>query len=180
MMSRPNDLVVGRFSALFRGRTYPCRIGRSGFAGRKCEGDGATPTGSYALEEVFYRPDRIRPPRCRLPRQPMRRWHGWSDDSRDPDYNRLVRMPHGYRHEAMWLSRGMYDLLAVVDFNRDIPTSGSGSAIFLHVMDRLGRPTEGCIALRRPHLVWILQRWSKGSRIRIRPQSMERVDGWPR
>ncbi|MCV6586652.1 MAG: L,D-transpeptidase family protein, partial [Marinibacterium sp.] len=40
-----------------------------------------------------------------------------------------------------------------------------GSAIFLHQWRRPGYPTEGCIAFRRDHLRWIVQRLRPGTRL---------------
>ncbi len=168
----PRDLFVRGSAARFLGRRFPCRIGRSGAATQKREGDGGTPVGAHRAELVLYRPDRIPPPETCLPVRPLRLADGWSDDPRDPEYNRLVRRPHGFRHEALWLSGRVYDLIVVLDWNRRPTVAGEGSAVFLHVMDPLGRPTAGCVSLAPGDLVHVLRHWRPDSRVivdRARP-----------
>ncbi len=93
---------------------------------------------------------------------------GWSDDPADPDYNRPVRRPHPYGHEAMFRADRQYDLVAVLDWNRHPVVPGRGSAIFLHVWRRPRWPTAGCIAFRARDLAFILARWTERSRVVVR------------
>ena len=102
-----------------------------------------------------------------LPKFPIRLEDGWSDDSQDPDYNKLVDRPSSYSSESLWLPSKLYDLIVVLDFNRTLSRVGRGSAIFLHVMDRLGRNTAGCIAFSRRDLLVILNGWRPASRVVI-------------
>jgi L,D-peptidoglycan transpeptidase YkuD (ErfK/YbiS/YcfS/YnhG family) len=90
---------------------------------------------------------------------------GWSDDPTDPDYNRPVRRPHRFGHEALRRPDPLYDLVAVLDWNRKPAVPGRGSAIFLHVWRKPRHPTEGCIAFRHADLRWILDRWTPRSRV---------------
>jgi L,D-peptidoglycan transpeptidase YkuD (ErfK/YbiS/YcfS/YnhG family) len=46
----------------------------------------------------------------------------------------------------------------VLDYNERPRMRGRGSAIFMHVANPGYAPTEGCIALARPHLLRLLQR----------------------
>jgi L,D-peptidoglycan transpeptidase YkuD (ErfK/YbiS/YcfS/YnhG family) len=93
---------------------------------------------------------------------------GWSDDPRDPAYNRPVRRPHPWRHEALRRADRQYDLVAVLDWNRHPPVPGLGSAIFLHVWRRPRQPTAGCIAFARVDLAFVLARWTPRSRVAVR------------
>jgi L,D-peptidoglycan transpeptidase YkuD (ErfK/YbiS/YcfS/YnhG family) len=61
---------------------------------------------------------------------------------------------------GMWQDRTAYPHLAVVEFNMNPVVPGRGSGIFLHA--QTGGPTNGCISLRRPHLVRVL-RWLRPS-----------------
>ena len=101
----------------------------------------------------------------RLPLHPIRHRDGWSDDPTDPAYNRPVRLPRRYSSEALWLPSRVYDLIVVLDWNRDSPVPGRGSAIFIHVMDPLGRPTAGCVSLERRNLMFVLENWQPWSRL---------------
>ena len=165
MIPGVDDLVVRRNTARFRGRRFPCRIGRSGATNHKREGDGSTPTGIHRAEYVLYRPDRIRAPATRLPLRPVRHHDGWSDDPADSAYNTAVWRPRQYGSEALWLPSRVYDLIVVLDWNRDPSIAGRGSAIFLHVMDSLGRPTAGCVSLEQPTLLFVLKTWQPWSRL---------------
>lgn len=150
---RPTDIVVSQGTARFQGRRLPCTIGRGGVSARKAEGDGATPTGTHRIVGMLYRPDRMaRPTDWALPIRPG---DLWSDDPRDPDYNLMVRAPHGFGHERLRRADRLYDLVILTDWNWPYPVKGRGSAIFLHRWRRPGYPTEGCVAFRPDHLLWL-------------------------
>jgi L,D-peptidoglycan transpeptidase YkuD (ErfK/YbiS/YcfS/YnhG family) len=165
-----SDLVVGPWGARFRGRRFPCAIGRGGIGVKRAEGDGVTPRGRHRIEAVLVRKDRakrvgIASDSRRTPVATIGPSDGWSDDPADPAYNRPVRRPHPWRHEALRRADRQYDLVAVLDWNRHPPVAGRGSAIFLHVWRRPRHPTAGCIAFRGADLAWILARWGRRSRV---------------
>ncbi len=159
-----SDLLIGRWGARFGGRWFPCATGRGGIGAKRAEGDGITPAGVHRIEAVLARPDRLRWPGARGigPRD------GWSDDPRDPAYNCPVQLPRRFGHEVLRRPDGLYDLVAVLDWNRDPVVQGRGSAIFLHVWRKPRFPTAGCVAFRRGDLEWILARWTPRSRVVIR------------
>lgn len=164
----PDDIVVTRTGAWFRGRRFPCSIGRGGIVppGAKREGDGATPAGVLRIVGMLYRPDRISPPSgWALSIGPG---DLWSDDGDDPDYNHRVRAPHGFSHEALRRADPMYDLVLITDWNWPDAVPGRGSAIFVHQWRRPGAPTAGCVAFSRPDLHWIAGRLVPGTRLIIR------------
>ena len=131
---------------------YPGHRGVHGFvtAEDKVEGDGCTPLGRYNITHGFYRPDRIRVPTTLLPMRPMTPDMGWCDDADSAAYNTLVTLPHCDRHEHLWRSDAMYDVVLVNNHNTPA-VAGKGSAIFIHVAldDGCGGllPTEGCLSL---------------------------------
>jgi L,D-peptidoglycan transpeptidase YkuD (ErfK/YbiS/YcfS/YnhG family) len=51
--------------------------GRGGVTAAKHEGDGATPAGLLRLVRVLYRADRLAPPRCAVPLEPISHRDGW-------------------------------------------------------------------------------------------------------
>ena len=116
----------------------------------------ATPAGMLVPLCVLYRPDRGRPPRTLLPVHAMRPADGWCDTPFHPAYNHLVRLPLAVSAERLWRQDQAYDLCVVLDFNLRSRLHGRGSAIFLHLMHEDGRPTAGCIAMRREHLEQLL------------------------
>ncbi|MBS0560210.1 MAG: hypothetical protein JSR21_09160, partial [Proteobacteria bacterium] len=112
--------------------------------------------GLLPLRRVLYRADRGPIPACAVPREPLAPSDGWCDDPSHPDYNRMIRLPHPARHEALWREDAVYDLIGVLGWN-DAPTvRGRGSAIFLHVARPDLAPTEGCIALPERDLRTVL------------------------
>lgn len=139
------------------GRSYRAALGRGGISPHKQEGDGATPAGNLPLRRVLYRADRVRRPRTPLPTMPLAPHDGWCDDPSHPDYNRMVRLPHPARHEALWRSDAVYDVIGVLGWNDDPVVRGRGSAIFLHVARPDFAPTEGCVALALPDLLFVLE-----------------------
>jgi L,D-peptidoglycan transpeptidase YkuD (ErfK/YbiS/YcfS/YnhG family) len=160
-VSRQEDLVIGPWGARFMGRTMPCAIGRGGIGVKRGEGDGVTPLGRHRIEAVLHRPDRV----CGRRGRPIGPRDGWSDDPADPAYNTPVRRPHRFGHETLRRADRLYDLVAVLDYNRQPPVPGRGSALFLHVWRKPRHPTAGCVAFRAVDLAWILSRWTPRSRV---------------
>jgi len=119
------DLVVTRWGARFMGRRFACAIGRGGITRTKREGDGATPAGTHHFVGLLYRPDRVAAtqlPGWALPTGPS---DLWSDDSRDPDYNLMVRRPHPWGQERLQRPDPLYDLILITDWNWPLLAPGS-------------------------------------------------------
>jgi len=164
----PLDMVLTPTGLRFAGRRFACTIGRGGVvaAEAKREGDGGTPAGVHRIVGMLYRPDRMaRPADWALPIGPS---DLWSDDSRDPDYNLMVRAPHVFSHEHLRRSDPQYDLVLITDWNWPYSVPGRGSAIFLHRWRRPCAPTAGCVALAPHDLLWIARRLRPQSRLIVR------------
>ncbi|MCW2890388.1 MAG: hypothetical protein JWL58_7250 [Streptosporangiaceae bacterium] len=123
-------------------------------AGKKREGDGKTPAGTFNFSFFFG----IKPsPGVKFS---YRRIHGydyWDDDPTSPRYNLWVdtrRYSAGRKPEPMD-HPPFYDYGAVIGYNQ-ARTPGAGSAIFLHVAGR--GATAGCVSLPVGELLKVL-RW---------------------
>lgn len=138
------------------GRTFRAALGRGGVRADKQEGDGATPAGLLPLRRVLYRADRVPPPACAVPIEPLAPDDGWCDDSADAAYNRRVRLPYAGSHEELWRTDALYDLIGVLGWNDTPAERGRGSAIFLHIARPDFAPTQGCIALAQADLASVL------------------------
>ena len=167
-----NILVQGRSgeatgTLTYGEKTYACILGRSGIVTDKKEGDGGTPTGTYKLRYVYYRPDRIPAPHTALPITALTETMGWCDDPAHADYNRPVMLPFAASHEELWRQDHVYDLILVIGHNDDPPVAGMGSAIFMHLQQPDQTPTAGCVALTQGDMVDLLGRVSPDSEITI-------------
>ncbi|WP_417269373.1 L,D-transpeptidase family protein [Celeribacter sp.] len=160
----PEDIVVTKWGARFRGRRFPCAIGKGGITDAKREGDGATPRGIHALPQVWARPDRAQVHGAHqiTPRDL------WCDAPKHALYNSAVKSPFSESHEKLRRADRLYDLFVVTDWNWPEATAHKGSAIFIHRWRKPRHPTEGCVAFRADHLAWIVARLTPRSRLVIR------------
>jgi L,D-peptidoglycan transpeptidase YkuD (ErfK/YbiS/YcfS/YnhG family) len=133
---------------------WTARVGYNGIAppGRKREGDGRTPSGTFGFSFFFgVRPDLG----FAFSFRHAFRYDVWDDDPASPRYNEWVNdREHnpGARPEPMHQVPA-YDYAAVIAYNTGrIP--GRGSAIFLHVST--GTATAGCVSLPFGRLIAIL------------------------
>lgn len=147
------------------GRKFPCSIGKGGLSSQKCEGDGATPTGTHRIVGMLYRADRMtKPTDWATPIGPR---DLWSDASDDPRYNHLVQAPYAPSHEALRRADPLYNLIILTDWNWPTSVPEKGSAIFIHRWRKPRHPTEGCVAFCAADLLWVAQRLEKNSRVII-------------
>jgi L,D-peptidoglycan transpeptidase YkuD (ErfK/YbiS/YcfS/YnhG family) len=134
-------------------------LGSSGMSAHKREGDGATPTGTFALGARTYGIASDPGVHGTYHRLVCGDW--WDEDPRSPTYNTFRHVACGARpafgggSEELWRISPQYRYFAVIGFNtRAVP--GRGSAIFLHVS--AGHPTAGCVSLPEAQLLQVL-RW---------------------
>ncbi|MEZ5908498.1 MAG: L,D-transpeptidase family protein [Hyphomicrobiaceae bacterium] len=146
---------------------FPCALGRSGRGLMKREGDGLTPIGAWAVRAVYYRADRIARPRGGVRTVRLAPEDGWCDAPDDRNYNRRVRHPYPASAERLWRDDGLYDVIVVLGFNDRPRRRGRGSAIFMHVARPGFRPTAGCVALRLPDLLRLIERLGTHGIVRV-------------
>lgn len=139
------------------GQRYRAAIGRGGIRADKQEGDGATPAGILPLRRVLYRADRLKRPRTAVQAIPLAPHDAWCDDPQDTRYNQPVRLPFAARHETLWRSDAIYDVIGVLGWNDAPAVPNRGSAIFLHLARPDFAPTEGCVALALSDLLALLE-----------------------
>jgi L,D-peptidoglycan transpeptidase YkuD (ErfK/YbiS/YcfS/YnhG family) len=149
--------VSGRKRVLVFG-PWTARVGYNGVAwpGKKREGDGKTPAGSYRFSFFFGVKRKLA---FAYPFRHAYTYDYWDDDPSSARYNEWIdarKQNPGANPEPMHQVPA-YDYAAVIAYNT-ARTPGLGSAIFLHV--GTGGPTAGCVSLPAPRLVKIL-RWLK-------------------
>ena len=149
---------------------WPARVGYHGVSAHHREGDGTTPTGTFALGPTVYGLDPN--PGMQLGYHRLRCGDWWDEDSRSRSYNTFRHVACGTTpafgggSEALWRATVAYREFAVVQYNVAPAVPGRGSAIFLH--DDTGHATNGCVSLPRLDLIRLLQRLRPGASIAIR------------
>jgi L,D-peptidoglycan transpeptidase YkuD (ErfK/YbiS/YcfS/YnhG family) len=137
---------------------WTARIGWNGFAppGKKREGDGRTPTGSYGFGSFFFGVN-ARPSGIRYAWRHAYTYDVWDDDSASARYNLWTNRNRYYpgRDPEPMHVQPVYNYGAVIAYNT-ARKPGLGSAIFLHVSR--GRSTSGCVAVPQTQLLKLL-RW---------------------
>ena len=157
MTHQSNNLIVRPDGKLCLGsRVMTCALGKGGRQTEKIEGDGVSPVGSWVLQKIYYRPDRMAAPVSALPVIALSPNDGWCDDPAHQDYNCHVTLPFAASHEVMWRDDGAYDLVVMLGFNDAPPIAGRGSAIFLHCIADGKTSTAGCVAVKRDDLITLL------------------------
>ena len=140
----------------FRDHKFQCSIGRSGFSKNKQEGDGFTPIGSFKIEKIYYRSDKIDNLETKINKFQIHELDGWCDDSSQKEYNKLIRFPYNFSAEKLYRDDSLYNIVCVLNYNTNPIIPGLGSAIFIHVAKGEYASTEGCVALKQKDLIFLL------------------------
>ena len=152
---------------LFKDYKIKCAIGKRGISIKKREGDNCTPKGTFKFLRVFYRGDKNKNIHTKLQKTLIEKNMGWCDDSRSKKYNRLVRYPFKFRSEKIHRRDNIYDIFIVINYNYKPVKKFKGSAIFLHIAKKNYKPTRGCIAIKKKHLIILLKLINKKSKLII-------------
>ncbi len=146
------------------------RAGTKGFSepGKKREGDGTSPTGSFTLSSAFGNGN----PGTHLPYRKLRDTGDcWGSTPGQPTYNEYYSGTCGAADEDLsaTMLRGPYHQAVVIDYNRPHAVPGFGSAIFFHVGGVT--PTAGCISITEDRLRTVMRSLVRGDRMIMGPQS---------
>ena len=72
---------------------FRCCIGKKGSTKNKKEGDKKTPTGTFKIENLYFRKDRLKKPSTSLKCIEIKKNMGWCNDIRFPEkYNKLIKI----------------------------------------------------------------------------------------
>ena len=146
---------------------FVCCIGKKGSTSNKKEGDKKTPKGTFEIENLYYREDRIKKPLTLLKCIKIKKNMGWCDDISFPKkYNKLIKIEKKIRHEKLKRKDNKYDLLIPIKYNFNKTITGMGSCIFIHLTKDY-KPTAGCIALKEKDFLIMLKLIKKNSKIKI-------------
>ena len=160
-------LVKNKHTLLIDEFEFRCCIGKKGLTKNKKEGDKKTPKGTFEIENLYYRKDRLRKPITSLKCVEIKKDMGWCDDIDAPEkYNKKIKIEKKIKHEELKRKDCKYDLLIPIKFNFKKPIPGLGSCIFIHLTKNY-KPTNGCIALKKNDFLVMLKLIKKNSKIKI-------------
>ena len=146
---------------------FKCCIGYKGLTTNKKEGDKKTPKGTFKIENLYFRKDRIKKPLTSLKCVEIKKNMGWCNDVRFPKkYNKLFQIEKKIKHEKLKRKDFKYDLLIPIKYNFTKPIVGNGSCIFIHLTKDY-KGTAGCIALKKKDFLIMLKLIKKKSKIKI-------------
>jgi L,D-peptidoglycan transpeptidase YkuD (ErfK/YbiS/YcfS/YnhG family) len=146
---------------------FRCALGKAGIKKKTIEGDNITPKGIFKIIKIYYRPDKFKEIKTLIKKIKIRKNIGWCDDPKSRFYNQQIKLPTKYGHEKLYRNDNLYDLIAVLNYNINPIIKNKGSAIFLHIAKNSYQKTKGCIALKRKHLIEIISKIKKKTKIKI-------------
>ena len=160
-------LVKNKHTLLIDEFKFRCCIGKKSTTINKKEGDQKTPKGTFEIENLYFRRDRIKKPQTSLKCIEIKETMGWCDDICYPKkYNRLIKIDKKLKHEQLKRKDYKYDLLIPVKYNFKKPVVGKGSCIFIHLTKNYNA-TAGCIALKEKDFLILLKLIKKKTKIKI-------------
>jgi len=146
---------------------FKCCIGKNGLSFIKKEGDKKTPKGTFKIENLYYRRDRLEKPLTSLKCIEISNNMGWCDDIYHPKkYNKLIKINTEIKHEKLKRKDCKYNLLIPIKYNFDKPVVGQGSCIFIHITKDY-KPTAGCIGLNEKDFLIMLKLINRNTKIKI-------------
>ena len=146
---------------------FKCSIGRNGISKKKIEGDKKTPKGTFQIENLYFRKDKIKDFQTKLKSIVIKKSMGWCDDTKNKKkYNRLIKTSKKIHHEKLYRKDSKYDLLIPIKYNFNKRIIGLGSCIFIHLTNNF-KPTAGCIAISKKDFLIMLKLINKKTKIKI-------------
>ena len=146
---------------------FKCSLGKSGIGRKKLEGDNITPKGIFKILKIYYRNDRIKEISSNFKLIKITKRMGWCDNPKSKYYNKLIRLPEKCNHEKLYRKDNLYDLILVLNYNMRPIIKNKGSPIFIHFSNKNYKKTAGCIALKKTHLIKLISKIKKNTKVFI-------------
>ena len=160
-------IVINNKNLTYKNYKVKCSIGKRGIGYKKKEGDLITPKGKIKIKFILYRKDRVKNIQTKIRKIVIRKNIGWCDDSNSKDYNKIIKLPTTYSFERLYKKENIYDIILVLDYNMRPVIKNKGSAIFIHVAKKNYKKTAGCIALKKNHLLKIIEELKNNTKVKI-------------
>ena len=146
---------------------FKCSLGKAGIGKKRKEGDNITPKGIHKVVAIYYRSDRIKKINSKFKLIKIKKNIGWCDDPKSKKYNQLIKLPNKYRHEKLYRTDNIYDLIIALNYNMKPIMKNKGSAIFIHIANKNYKSTAGCIGLKKTHLINLVKKIRKNTTVLI-------------
>ena len=160
-------ISINKKYLVYKNYKAKCSIGKRGIGYKKKEGDLTTPKGRYRIKYILYRKDRIKKIQTKIKKIIIKKNMGWCDDPNSKQYNKLIKLPSTFSYEKLYRKENVYDIILVLNYNMKPVIKHKGSAIFIHVSKSNYKKTEGCVALKKTHLLKILKDLKKNTLVKI-------------
>ena len=160
-------ILKNKDTLIFKEFKFKCCVGKRGFSKFKIEGDKKTPTGTFALGNLYYRSDKKERPATKLKLIKIKKNIGWCNDVKSKkNYNKIVKTNSKFKHERLFRNDYKYNFFLLVKYNYNKVIIGRGSAIFIHLTKKYN-PTLGCIGLREKDFLILIKLINKNTKIKI-------------
>ena len=116
---------------------------------------------------ILYRKDRVKKIQSKIKKIIIKKNMGWCDDPQSKNYNKLIKTPSAFSYEKLYKRENIYDIIIVLNYNMHPIVKNKGSAIFIHVAKSKYKKTKGCIAVKKSHLLKILEKLRKNTKVKI-------------
>ena len=168
--------TIYKSKLIFKKKIFFCQLGKNGKIPiyKKKEGDKCTPVGKFLIKSIFLRKDKklnIRIRECIKSKIfYIRKNYGWCDDVDCKRYNQLIKLIPNfhYSYEKLYRCDDVYDIVLELNHNQNPTVRNKGSAIFIHCSFNDLRNTNGCIAIKKNNLKFIINNLQKINYIYIR------------
>ena len=151
----------------YKNLKFRCALGKAGIKKKEKEGDNVTPKGIFKITSMYYRPDKIKNIITAVKKIKIKKNIGWCDDPNSHFYNQQISLPNKFGHEKLYRNDSLYDLILVLNYNVNPIIKNKGSAIFIHIAKKNYKNTKGCIALKKQHLIELISKIKKNTKIKI-------------
>ena len=159
-------ILINKKYLTFNNYKAKCSVGKRGIGQKRKEGDLITPKGKYKIKYIMYRKDRVKI-QSKIKKIIIKKEMGWCDDPNSRHYNKIIKLPSSYKYEKLYKKENIYDIIIVLNYNMDPIVKNKGSAIFIHVAKKNYKKTEGCIAVKKIHLLKIAKDLKKKTMVLI-------------
>ena len=163
-------ILINKKYLTYKNYKAKCVIGKRGIGYKRKEGDLITPKGRYKIKYILYREDRVGKIQSKIKKIIIRKNMGWCDDPKSKYYNKLIKLPSVYSFEKLYKKENIYDIILVLNYNMNPIIKNKGSAIFIHIAKKNYKKTEGCIALKKLHLLKITKELKNNTKVKIESQ----------